>query len=323
MARRLRTARLDLVTATTQHVLIALEDGMKLARLLAAELATPWPPRHLGEAELRETLDQLHRNPAGVDWGIRFVLRRDIEGSKPVLIGAIVLGGPPTAAGLTEITYGLAEAHNDIDVAEEAMHAVMDWAFKEETLERVAAIGGVEGGPSAELLDRLNFTQAGAGTAPGTTQHVKMRETWLEEGPPARRCPPLRPQPARAAIPALPPVAKDVFAKLLKEPLRETEALRQEVRDYVVVIETAAKDNPYVDDILGRDIARVCEGLMDAILEDTPEITRRQIQAAARYFVTEEDGDSDLSIGGLDEDAAVANAVASHLGREDLVSDLL
>ena len=64
-------------------------------------------------------------------------------------------------------------------------------------------------------------------------------------------------------------------------------------------------------------------GLFDAVTDQTPEHTLRQIQAVARYFVTEEDGDSDLAIGGLDEDAAVANAIAEHLGREDLVSDLL
>jgi hypothetical protein len=99
--------------------------------------------------------------------------------------------------------------------------------------------------------------------------------------------------------------------------------MRHEVRDYVAMIEKTAENNPYVDDILARDIARVCEGLMEAVTEDTPELTRRQIQAAARYFVTEEDGDSDLAIGGLDEDAAVANAVAAHLGREDLLSDMV
>jgi RimJ/RimL family protein N-acetyltransferase len=322
MARRLKTARLDLVTATTQHVLIALEDPMKLARLLAAELASPWPPPHLGEDELRETLDQLHRNPAGVDWGIRFLLRRDLAGSKPMLVGAIILGGP-AKQGYTSITYGLAGGHDDASLAEEAMHAVMDWAFADEGLERLAAVAGETGGPTADLLDRLNFTPAGAGDDVGTTRYMKARQTWLDEGPPSRRCPPLRPKEASEPIKNLPPVAKKVFAQLLEEPLREIEDLRQEVRDYVVVIETAATENPYVDDILARDIARVCEGLLDAIVEETPDVTRRQIQAAARYFVTEEDGDSDLAIGGLDEDAAVANAIATHLGRDDLVSDMV
>ena len=322
MARRLKTARLDLVTATTQHILIALEDASKLARLLAAELASPWPPRHLGESELRQTLDQLHRNPASVDWGLRFVLRRDLEGAKPLLVGAIVLGGPADQ-GYTSITYGLAEGHDDLDLAEEAMHRVMNWAFTDESLERLAAVAGEPGGPPSELLDRLNFTPAGAGTEVGTTRYMKARQTWLDEGPPSRRCPPLQPKDASEAIKHLPPVAKKVFAQLLEEPLKEVEVMRQEVRDYVVVIENAAKENPYVDDILARDIARVCEGLLDAIVEETPDITRRQIQAAARYFVTEEDGDSDLAIGGLDEDAAVANAIAAHLGREDLVSDIL
>ncbi len=322
MSRRLKTARLELVTATAQHVLIALEDPHKLARLLGADLADGWPPRHVGEEDLRQHLEWLHGHAGAAEWGLRFVLRRDVEGRKGLLIGVVHLSGPPDD-GLTEIACGFVDGHRDPPLVAEAMHAVMDWAYKEEALERMIAIGGLPGGLSADLLLELRFTAAGAGDVPDTMRFVKLRETWLEEGPPSRRAPPLRPKDASEPIQALPPIAKDVFARLLEEPLRPVSELREEVRRYVGVIEQAAQENPYVDDILARDIARVCEGLLDAVTEDTPELALRQIQAAIRYFVTEEDGDSDLAIGGLDEDAAVANAVACHLGREDLVSDMV
>jgi RimJ/RimL family protein N-acetyltransferase len=322
MSRRLKTARLELVTATLQHVLIGLEDPTKLARLLGADLADAWPPRHANRSDLEALRDRLHKDPSAVDWGLRLVLRRDVEGRKPILVGAVTLSGAPDD-GLTEIACGFAGEHAEPQLIAEALHAVMDWAFKDETLERMVAIGGLDGGVHNDLLLELRFTSAGAGDAAGTSRFVKLRETWLEEGPPSRRCPPLRAKDASEPIRGLPPVAKDVFLRFVDEPLRSMDEVRQEVRQYVASIEQAAENNPYIDDILARDIARVLGGLMDAVTEDTPELARRQIQAAARYFVTEEDGDSDLAIGGLDEDAAVANAVADHLGRDDLVSDMV
>jgi hypothetical protein len=123
-------------------------------------------------------------------------------------------------------------------------------------------------------------------------------------------------------VAGIPKLARRVFERLLGEPLRDPEDLRREVVLYVNMLASAAADDPSVDHQLGRDIARTCEGLLMAIGDGTPEHARRQIQAAALYFVTEEDGDSDMAIGGLDEDAAVANAVALHLGRSDLVTSL-
>jgi RimJ/RimL family protein N-acetyltransferase len=322
MSRRLKTARLELVTATLQHVLIALEDPTKLARLLGADLADEWPPRHATRADFEQLRDRLHADPSAVDWGLRLVVRRDIEGRKPILAGVVALSGAPDD-GLTEIACGFAGEHAQPDLVAEALHAAMDWAFKDETLERIFAIGGLDGGLHGDMLLELRFTSAGAGDAPGTSRFVKLRDTWLEEGPPSRRCPPLRAKDESEPIRGLPPVAKDVFLRFLAEPLRSIDDVRHDVRQYVSSIEKAAESNPYVDDILARDIARVLGGLLDAVTEDTPELARRQIQAAARYFVTEEDGDSDLAIGGLDEDAAVANAVADHLGRDDLVSDMV
>ena len=62
-ARRLTTDRLDLITATAQHLLVAQQDMGKLGRLLGADVAIGWPPQFLDAAALRYTLDQLHRGP--------------------------------------------------------------------------------------------------------------------------------------------------------------------------------------------------------------------------------------------------------------------
>jgi hypothetical protein len=161
-------------------------------------------------------------------------------------------------------------------------------------------------------LDRYGFDDEG-------DVRTLDRAAWEAEGPCLPH--PIVPQPSGAPIEGIPPVAREVFERLMVEPLRERDALAREVALYVEVIDNAAVDNPYVDNDLGRDIARVCNGLLEGWSTTLPEHTRRQIQAAVRYFVTEEDGDSDLVIGGLDEDAAVANAVAAHLGRGDLVVD--
>jgi RimJ/RimL family protein N-acetyltransferase len=311
-ARRLSTQRLDLVTATSQHVLVHLEDDSKLARLLAAQTASDWPPPSVDENELRTTLDALHRGPDQIGWWVRYVVDRKADSGKREVIGVAGFHGPPKD-GRVEIHVELVDSAGS-ELAGEALSALVDWAFVQDGVERIDV---AQRGAPFEAVESLEFDLSAGPPA------FKTKEAWLAEGPPSRRCPPLKPQPADADIRGLPPVAKDIFFRLMQEPLREVDDLRTEVRDYVKLIENAAAENPYVDDIMGRDIARVCEGLFDAIIDETPEHTRRQIQAVARYFVTEEDGDSDLAIGGLDEDAAVANAIAEHLGREDLVSDLL
>ncbi|MEM6293121.1 MAG: GNAT family protein [Myxococcota bacterium] len=309
MAARLRTTSLQLVPATAQHVLIALEGAGKLARLLAAEPAEAWPPSGLDEAALRAELDRLHREPGARDWGLWFVLHRGA--GKPTLTGGIRFERAPTD-GVTSLTYALL----DPAVAGEAVVALLDWAFEDhDDLQAVRCTVHADG-PSAGVLVDLGFEEVDG----DALVYAKHRASWLEDGPPSRRAPPLVPPPADIAVAGLPSVAADVFNDLLSEPLRTTEQTRGAVQAYLQFIEAEAAASPSVDLAIARDVARVCEGLLDAVTDKTPEHARRQIQAAARYFVTEADGDSDLDIGGLDEDAAVANAVAEHLGRADLVT---
>lgn len=311
MATGQSASSLRLVRATAQHILIALEGGEKLARLLAAQPHAQWPPAGVDDATLRSWLDHLHRGPEHVQWGIRFVVQLN-PGTRGTLVGFARFEHPPVA-GVTRVHCGAC----DPAVLPQALTAALDWAFEhDDTLVRIEAQGGASG-LSAGLLDSQGFEETGTGEAP---VYAKDRASWMQDGPPSRRCLPLQVPPDSAEIEGMPGVAAEVFQELMAEPLRETSQTRDAVQAYVAFIEAESKNNPSVELPLAQDIARVCEGLLDAIRTDTPEHARRQIQAAARYFVTEADGDSDLDIGGLDEDAAVANAIAEHLGRGDLVS---
>ena len=311
---RIRTDRLQLIPATAQHLLIGLEDPSKLARLCAAQLCEGWPPAVVSEAQLRQTLDRVQRSPQDAGWYLRLVVVRGLR-PKPTMVGAVVLGGPPQD-GTVQIGFAVTEefAREGIDV--EAAGATIDWAFGQDGVQRVEATPTPDVGPSASALVELNFSEHDDGQ-----RYSKTREDWLDEGPPSRRAPPLKPPPRDAPLEELPGVAKEVFATLLKEPLSDRSELAQQVEDYVRMIELEALQNPSADAGMARDIGTICIGLLEAVTDATPDWSRRQIQAAARYFVTEADGDSDLEIGGLDEDAAVASAVARHLGREDLISE--
>lgn len=324
-ARRLRTARLDLVTATPQHVLVALEDfakgTTKLGGLLAAEIPASWPPRELDEHAHRHILDALHRGPAQLGWWMRYVVLHHGPDARPLLVGTVGLKGLPQD-GKVEIGYSIVDDQQRRGFATEATAALVDWAFEHDDVDEVFAQTLPELEPSIGVLRKLAFTPAEP-REEGTLCFTKSRAQWLAEGPEARRVPKLRIPAADEAIAGIPPVAREVFARLLAEPRLDDETLRAQIRGHVARIEAAAADNPYVDDALARDIARICEALLDGILPGTPGHVRQQIQAASRYFITEDDGDSDLAIGGLDEDAAIANAVAVHLGRSDLVSSML
>ena len=126
-----------------------------------------------------------------------------------------------------------------------------------------------------------------------------------------------------ASIPGIPHESQALFDRLYDAPLVSPAELRAELRAYVARIGTAAADNEMLDGALADAITRCCEGLLDTIEEDADETTRRLVQAAVRYFVVEEDVEPDReTLWGLDDDAVVCGAVASHLGRDELLDGL-
>ena len=295
-------------------MLVEQRDAAKLGRLLAAEVPPSWPPEGCAEADLHRMHQRLASAPAELPWHRRYVVRKKTADARPQLAGHLLLAGPPKFGTVSVAQLSLCPEHGGDGLEREAMGAVLDWAMDQDGVERIATELADDAEHPGEPWASLGFV-----ADPETGRCVRTRAAWLADGPVTPRA--LVPQPPDAPIVGIPKMAASVFDKLLGEPLREPEALRTECTEYLAMIERAAQDNPYVDHELARQIAGVCDALLAGVTATTPEHTRRQIQAAARYFVTEEDGDSDLAIGGLDEDAAVANAVAEHLGRGDLVSE--
>lgn len=119
-------------------------------------------------------------------------------------------------------------------------------------------------------------------------------------------------------IPGIPREAAAMFARLCSEPSVSVEVLRSELREHLVRISGALAANEFLDGALATAIAKAAEGLLDeSVGRDSHD--RALVQAAVRYFVLDDDADHDLeSVCGLDDDAAVCNAVARALGRADL-----
>lgn len=119
----------------------------------------------------------------------------------------------------------------------------------------------------------------------------------------------------------VPSEARDLFAELLREPLRTTGSLRLELEAHLQAIALAKAENEFIDVELANRLGTVSRGLLDEADERDDVDIKRLVQAAVRYFILDDDAEPDLdSVCGLDDDAEVCNAVARYLGRDDLVT---
>ncbi len=121
------------------------------------------------------------------------------------------------------------------------------------------------------------------------------------------------------SIAGIPEEARELFDRLLREPLCDPGELRGEVIAYTSAFDPLASREIASDPILAMSISSVCVALLEEMSDKTPELERRLVQAACRYFIIEQDAVPDQREGGLEDDMQVVNAVARHLGREDLV----
>lgn len=125
-------------------------------------------------------------------------------------------------------------------------------------------------------------------------------------------------------LPGIPYEARELWTRLLAEEPMPLASLRSELNDYNQSIVRKTRVSEDIDPTLARALVQAARRMLDLVDAGTPEETRRLIQAAVRYFILEEDAESDLdTVLGLDDDAAVMNAVARHIGKDDWVVDIV
>jgi hypothetical protein len=121
------------------------------------------------------------------------------------------------------------------------------------------------------------------------------------------------------AITGVPMSARAIVESLQAEPLLPIPTLRAQIERHLRELREGAVHNEFLDLDLAEQLAVSCRALLDGLGDSPPPRHHRLTQIAVRYFILDEDGESDLtSLLGLEDDAEVLNAVCLALGRPDL-----
>ncbi len=114
----------------------------------------------------------------------------------------------------------------------------------------------------------------------------------------------------------IPAELREKFQEYVDLPPRDVPTLRKEVKQHVDEMAKAYEVNEFVDLAGAQALAGQCNLLLDH-WQTLPASDRRLAHAAVHYFVSWEDVENDLDIGGLDDDKQIMNAVLAYLGMEE------
>ncbi|MGH0037136.1 MAG: hypothetical protein ACQGVK_19100 [Myxococcota bacterium] len=118
-----------------------------------------------------------------------------------------------------------------------------------------------------------------------------------------------------------PAEARPHLERLLAQPLRRPDELRALLDRYWEKLEEHRDEYEFLDIGTAWTLVSQCRRLL-LWLEESPTSDRtRLVQAAVRYFIKSNDGESDLNSPiGFDDDAEVVELVARLLGQEELLT---
>ena len=106
-----------------------------------------------------------------------------------------------------------------------------------------------------------------------------------------------------------------IVDRLFREATISRAELRRLVSEYLVQVEVRAREVDYLDVPRAGHIAMICHRLIDTLRGPVEPDHARLVQAAVRYFVIDDDAESDTdSLIGFDDDCLVAEVIAAELG---------
>lgn len=175
------TSRLKIVSAVPGLIEAERAGRRVLECALEAVVPDSWPPELYGERALNFAADFYRRNPEGAGWMLWYVLRAAPPGaaaagdSRPTAVGVCGFKGLPASDGTVEIGYSVLPEHQRKGYASEAVAALVEWAFADESVQRVIAETFPDLEASVRVLERNGFVPAGAVGAEGIIRYEMTR----------------------------------------------------------------------------------------------------------------------------------------------------
>jgi ribosomal-protein-alanine N-acetyltransferase len=166
-----RTARLDLVAATYDHLVAEIAGPAPLGAMLDAVVPGDWPPPLNDARSQRFFLEILRKQPSAVGWCVWYIVLR---GAPRAVVGNCGFKGEPSE-GTVEIGYSVVPAYQRHGYASEATDGLVRWAFGDPRVERVIAETFPDLTASLGVLRTTGFAPAEAAAEPGAVRFVRRR----------------------------------------------------------------------------------------------------------------------------------------------------
>ena len=130
---------------------------------------------------------------------------------------------------------------------------------------------------------------------------------------------PLFETPVSRVLAAAPAAVKTVLDRYTNEPLLESDQIAEQLTAYVQEIEKLSQEIEFFDSDTAKRVAARCGKLIDTLRTDSNSDHRRLVQSAVRYFIEDDDAESDsMSPIGFDDDALVVDLVVEELRRDGI-----
>jgi len=156
----IETERLRLICCDELLICTVLESDAAITAMLHVEVAPEW--NYGGAPAFQFSLKQITEHPDDEKWMTYVVVLK----SENRLIGGGGYKGKPTAEGMVEIGYGIAESYRNRGFATEMAMALTQNAFKDSTVKMVVAHTLAEENASVKVLKRCGMKYAGEGYDP-------------------------------------------------------------------------------------------------------------------------------------------------------------
>jgi RimJ/RimL family protein N-acetyltransferase len=177
----IKTARLELVSATPEILRARVDDRDALASFLGARVPGNWPPELYDQDAVNWTAKYLAENADAAGWVLWFILLRGGEdggGGERTAIGCCGYKGKPTDEGTCEIGYGLLPQFQRAGYASEAASALIRRAFAHEQVTRVVAETYPELTASIRVMEKNGLRFAGDGSEERVIRYELTRADW-------------------------------------------------------------------------------------------------------------------------------------------------